>query len=122
MRRLVIAGRFDTMNDYIRENRSGWNGGNQMKHKNQMHVLAQIKRQLREPLHPPCIFHFRFYRSDKRTDPDNIMTFFTKVFLDALVQGGYLKNDGWRTVLGFTSKFLLDTPDRVVVEIEEEVT
>lgn len=119
MKRVVIKGRFGTMNQFILENRSGWNGGNSFKHRNQNEILRQLKHQLREPLETPIFIHFRYYRSDRRTDPDNIETFFHKVFLDALVQGGYIRNDGWTNVMGFHDRFYQDTPDRVVIEIEE---
>lgn len=123
MKRAVIKGEFSTMNEFIRENRSGWNAGNQMKHRNQMIILSQLRRQLRGPLEPPIFIHFRYYRRDRRTDPDNIETFFHKVFMDALVQGGYIRSDGWQTVMGFHDRFYIDSCEpKVIVEIEENFT
>lgn len=122
MKRIVIKGEFATMNEFIRENRSGWNAGNSLKHRNQARVLQQLKAQKLPKLKPPIFVHFRYYRKNRRVDPDNIETFFHKIFLDALVQGGYIQNDGWQTVLGFHDTFRVDSEPKVVVEIEEGVT
>ena len=123
MKRVVIKGEFSNMNEFIRENRSGWNAGNSLKHREQNRVLIQLRQQLRTmKLTPPLFIHFRYYRSNRRVDPDNIETFFHKIFMDALVQGDYIRNDGWQTVLGFHDRFYIDSDPKVVVEIEEEVS
>ena len=63
---------------------------------------------------------YRWYEKDRRRDPDNISSFGRKVFLDALVTCGVIKNDGWRNIVGFSDEFYVDPGNpRIEVEIQE---
>ena len=119
--KIYISGKLNTMNEFITANRSGYHVGNAMKHKNQNRILHQIRQQLKRPLKPPIFLDVEVFRGSKRIDPDNIATFFTKVFCDALVQGGYIRNDGWNVINGFCFHFYHDEPEMIVVNIEEDI-
>lgn len=43
-----------------------------------------------------AFFTFVHYESSKRRDPDNFAGGAQKVILDALVEGGFIRNDGWK--------------------------
>ncbi len=55
-------------------------------------------------LQPVGPSHFTFYvqEKNKRRDPDGFCFGCMKLIMDALVKHGYLPNDGWKHVLGFT--------------------
>lgn len=123
MRHIVISGVFPTLNEFIDKNRrrhGSWSAGNDMKQADQHNVAIQIRQQLKDALKEPVVIRFEYYRKNQRSDPDNIAGYFHKIFLDAMVQTGRLKNDGWKNVSGFSDSFYLDTGNpRVEVDIWE---
>lgn len=65
----------------------------------------------------PVKLAFRWYEPNKKRDLDNI-AFAKKFILDALVQNGVIKTDGWKGVTGFTDSFFVDNAPRIEVDIE----
>ncbi len=64
-------------------------------------------------------FAFVWYRSDRRTDPDNI-TAGQKFVFDGLVSAGVLRGDGWRYVRSIKHDFKVDKQNpRVEIVITE---
>lgn len=51
---------------------------------------------------------YNFFEPNTKRDKDNISGYFHKVFQDALVQAGIIKNDGWKCIRGFTDYFEVD--------------
>lgn len=63
--------------------------------------------------------HFTWLEKDRRRDPDNVCAGGRKIILDALVKGGFMKNDGWGNVLGWDDKWdVFPTRPGVRVKIE----
>lgn len=50
-------------------------------------------------------FAFHWLEPDRRRDPDNVSSGGRKIVLDGLVKGGYLKNDGWKNVRGWSDSW-----------------
>lgn len=65
---------------------------------------------------PPYHFIFRHYRSDKRTDPDNIAGGSCKIVLDQFQRSGLIKNDGWTQVKSIKHEFYQCNDDFTEVE------
>lgn len=121
---VVIEGKFPTMNEFIDANRVAkgrWNNGNQMKQRDQKIMVAQIKRQLKNlRIKNPVYLKYRFYEENRRRDLDNISGYFHKVFQDALVTAGILKDDSWNYIVGFSDEFEVDKKEpRIEIEICE---
>ena len=130
--KITIPGTFPGLNDFInadRVRRGSWSKGNQVKRENQEiianHILNFIRREKRRAgfhsrLKPPVVLHYTFYEPNRRRDLDNISGFFHKVFQDALVEVGLLKNDNWVNIIGFSDRFECDPANpRIEIEIEE---
>lgn len=112
----------------------GWNQsmdmarGNKIqaaKEKKQVENQIQIeaRHQLRRiKFKEPVIMRYEWYEPNKRRDKDNIACA-KKYVQDALVKGGYLKNDGWKDIEGFSDKFFVDAENPrvevVIMEVEE---
>ena len=63
---------------------------------------------------------YKFFCQNRKKDKDNISGYFHKIFQDALVQRGVIKNDGWANITGFSDEFYVDTKNpRVEVEVIE---
>ena len=72
-------------------------------------ISSYIKQQNLRPIEKyPVKIQFRFYCSDRRRDPDNLSSSSRKFILDALVNEGVLKDDGWKYIKGFSDDFYLD--------------
>lgn len=122
--KIIISGRFDTMNEFIKANRTGngrWNKGNQMKQRDQSLIAYQLRKQLKKSRITPKVFIFyHFFEKDKRRDMDNVSGYFHKIFQDALVQAGYLENDNWNYIIGFSDDFSVDSKNpRIEVKIRD---
>ena len=121
MVRVTIQGRFHGLNDFIAANRrsqGNWNAGNTMKQNDQktiMYALPRIRMSGR------LFLHYHFYEPNTRRDKDNISGYFHKVFQDALVAKGIIKNDGWKYIEGMADSFSVDRANpRIEVEIYGE--
>lgn len=125
MREIIIPCMFSSMNVWIEKNRirrGAWSAGNDMKQRDQKIVTGFIEKQIHAPLIEPVFIEFRYYCPDGRRDPDNVAGYFHKIFLDALVQTGRLKNDGFRNVYGFCDSFFLDKRNvRIEIIIHENM-
>lgn len=125
--KVVIPGVFPSLNEFIAANRvrrGDWSKGNDMKQTDQEIIKTYLRKArsmgFQSRLHPPVILNFTFYEPSRRRDPDNITGYFKKVFCDALVESGMLKNDNWVHIAGFSDRFECDPANpRIEVEIEE---
>lgn len=117
---LIIHGRLDNLNDYIKACRTNQYKGAHLKAKNENKVQAEIYEQLgRLRITRPVRMIYRWYEKDRRRDLDNISSFGRKVIQDALVDTRVLKNDGWKEIVGFSDEFFVDAHNpRIEVEIE----
>lgn len=117
---LIISGRLDNLNDYIRAIDVNRHEGSKLKKKNQNKVIAEIYEQLgRLRIKKPVVMRYRWYEKDRRRDLDNISSFGRKVIQDALVSTRVIENDGWKEIRGFSDEFYIDQKNpRIEVEIE----
>ena len=122
--RMIINGKFPSLNQFIDANRTGkghWNKGNKMKqdsqHEISAHILVQLKKvHIDRPVH----ISYDFYEPNKKRDLDNISGYFHKVFQDALVECGVIHNDSWHYITGFSDRFHVDSRcPRIEVLIQE---
>lgn len=121
MKKLTILGRLPGLNEYIAAERQHRQKAAKLKRDTEERVLWCAKVSLRGwKAKGPIIMHYTWYEPDRRRDKDNISAYGRKVIQDALVKGGYLKNDGWSDIEGFTDAFSVDRKrPRVEVVIEE---
>ena len=118
--KIVIPFTLPGLNDYIAAERQHRQKAAKMKREWQSHVLMILRRQLRRPLKEPVTMHYLWVEKDRRRDKDNISSFGRKVIQDALVQGHYLRNDGWNNIVRFSDDFTVDKArPRIVIEIKE---
>ena len=118
---LIIHGRLDNLNDYIKACRTNQYKGAHLKAKNENKVQAEIYEQFgRLRIKKPVRMHYRWYEKDRRRDLDNVSSFGRKLIQDALVQTHVLQNDGWKEIVGFSDEFFVDAGNpSIEVEIEE---
>ena len=118
---LIIHGRLDNLNDYIKACRTNQYKGAHLKAKNENKVQAEIYEQIgRLRITHPVRMSYRWYEKDRRRDLDNVSSFGRKVIQDALVETRVLRNDGWKEIIGFSDEFYVDKKNpRIEVEIEE---
>lgn len=120
--RIIVLGAFPGLNQFIDANRisrGSWNKGNAMKQRDQHLIASQLPRWHTDK---PVWISYTFYCPDRKKDPDNVSGYFHKVFQDALVQRGIIRDDSWRYIRGFTDDFYVDkAKPRVEVEITEVV-
>jgi Holliday junction resolvase RusA-like endonuclease len=119
--KVIIEGRFPSMNEFIEANRVHKQKGNKMKQANQDSIAWQIVSQLGKiHINNPVRLHYTFYEPNKKRDLDNISGFFHKVFQDALVNCGVIHNDSWHYIIGFSDEFDVDNRNpRIEVVIQE---
>lgn len=55
----------------------------------------------------PVTMEFTWHCKDDRKDPDNIC-FARKFILDGMVEAGFLKDDNWKCIVGFSDRFVVD--------------
>lgn len=125
---LVYKGRMPDLNDYlkgeriaIRKNDKFTTKGNAMKQEYQRKVVSALRSQLRGiHIDKPVKIHYDFYEQNKKRDQDNVSSFARKVIQDGLVEGGLLKNDGWKNITGSSELFYVDKDNpRIEVTIRE---
>ena len=119
---LIIHGRLDNLNDYIKALDTSRYKGSALKNENESKVLQEIYSQFgRLRIIKPVKMHYVWYEKDKRRDLDNVSSFGRKVIQDALVKSRVLQNDGWNEIKGFSDEFYVDSKNpRIEVLIEEE--
>lgn len=121
MKKLIIPGRLNNLNDYIAAERTNRHIAANMKKDDMETVLWACKGCLRGwKASGPVTMHYKWYEKDQRRDKDNISSYGRKVIQDALVKGKYLENDGWKQIIGFDDEFYVDKKlPRIEVDIEE---
>ena len=119
--RVIIPGRFPSLNEFIEANRTHKQKGNKMKQESQNLIslyLAQQHHKLH--IYGPVELHYSYYEPNKKRDLDNVSGYFHKVFQDSLVNCGVLINDSRHYITGFTDKFYVDNLNpRIEVVIKE---
>lgn len=120
--KLMIPGTLPGLNDLIGSSRGNRYGANADKHKAEARVLWAAKQCLKSWKARGSVYmRYTWYERDRRRDKDNVSGYGRKVIQDALVKGGYLRNDGWNEIAGFSDDFRVDkSRPRIEVEIEEE--
>ena len=117
--KVVIPGKFETLNAFIDKNRRGkgkWNSGNEMKRDDQRLIQYYLPRVKFKKI----FLEYHDFEPNARRDKDNVSGYFHKIFQDALVQKGIIQNDGWRNVEGWTDIFSIDQKNpRIEVTIRE---
>ena len=119
--KVIIEGRFPSLNEFIEANRAHKQKGNKMKSDDQNIISTYLLQQHRK-LHidKPVTLHYTFYELNKRRDLDNVSSYFHKVFQDALVMCGIIHNDSWQYITGFTDTFYVDSiRPRIEIVIKE---
>ena len=120
--RLVIYGRLPGLNEYIDAERKSRYKAAKLKSDAEQLVMVCARRDLRKwRAHDAVYMRYTWYERDRRRDKDNVSGYGRKVIQDVLVKGGYLHNDGWNEIAGFSDEFRVDkSHPRIEVEIEEE--
>ena len=124
---VIVPGCFAGMNEFISANRTGkgkWNKANTMKQQDQGTLIATLRPVLRQKgIRYPIYIRYHFYEPSARRDKDNISGYFHKIFQDARVVGGWLPDDSWDYISGFSDDFFVDKENpRSEIEIVETET
>lgn len=113
----TINGTLSGLNELIAANRKYWATGNKLKRRNMDIVKTAIYEsglngcKCREPEE----IYFYWYEKNQKRDKDNIASA-KKYILDAMIETGLIKNDGWKNVEGFKDRFEIDK-DKPRVEV-----
>lgn len=113
----TINGTLLGLNELIAANRKYWATGNKLKRRNMDIVKTAIYAsglngcKCREPVE----IYFYWYEKNQKRDKDNIASA-KKYILDAMIETGLIKNDGWKNVEGFKDRFEIDK-DKPRVEV-----
>lgn len=119
--KLTIWGTLPGLNEFIDANRRNYHAGAKLKKEAQYLVELSAKKCLKrwKPA-GPVFMRYVWFEPSKRRDKDNIAAGGRKIIQDALVESGYLKNDGWNDIVGFSDEFRIDKKEpRIEVDIEE---
>lgn len=119
--KLVIEGELPSMNQLINANKYSRYSGGALKNAWTARTGLAIKKQLGDQkLEGLYWFDFTWYRTSKRTDPDNIAGAGMKFIFDGCQKFNIMKNDGWKQVAGFSHSFKVDKENpRVEIEVKE---
>ncbi len=118
--KFTIPGRLPGLNEYITAERTNRYKGAVMKRQAEKTVIVAAKKLGKWRPDGPVRMVYNWFEPDRRRDKDNISSFGRKVIQDALVRGGWLKNDGWKEISGFEDRFFVDKNNpRIEVEIWE---
>lgn len=115
--KIIIPFTLPGLNDYISAERVHRQRAAMIKRRCDVAVRAAIAPQIKEPLFEPVYMKYAWIEKDRRRDKDNVSSYGRKVIQDALVKGGWLKNDGWANITGFSDSFAVDS-ERPRIEIE----
>lgn len=119
--KLTVWGRLPGLNEIIDADRRNYHAGAKLKKEAQFLVEMSARKCLKrwKPTRPVWMTYI-WYERDRRRDKSNVAAGGRKIIEDALVKQGYLKNDGWNDIAGFTDEFRVDKKEpRVEVIIEE---
>lgn len=115
----MIEGRMPGLNEYVAAERAHRLKAAKMKRRWQDAAAWAAMAQLGtwKPRTPVTISYL-WVEGDRRRDKDNVCAFGRKVIQDALVEAGYLPDDGWDEIAGFEDRFTVDKKrPRVVVTV-----
>lgn len=111
------------LNNYILGlNKSRWNGLAFKKEQTSL-VAAEVRKLVNKGIEFqkndfPLDFEFHWYTKNKRKDKDNIV-FAKKFIFDGMIEGGLIKNDGWKEIGSFTDVVSVDKDNpRVEIKIK----
>lgn len=120
--KLTIWGTLPGLNDFIDANRRNYHAGAKLKKEAQYMVEVSARKCLKRwKASGPVFMHYVWFEPSKRRDKDNIAAGGRKIIQDALVSAGYLKNDGWANIVGFTDEFAVNKGNPHIEVVIEEV-
>ena len=121
MYKVVIPGKFESLNKYLSELSKHPVAGNRMKQRDEHICITYIRQALKgTKLKTPIIIHYGFFEQNAKRDRLNIASYCDKVFCDALQKAGNLHNDNCNSVYNITHEFFIDQRNpRIEVVIEE---
>ena len=121
MYKIVIPGRFESLNKYLSELSRHPIAGNKMKQRDENICVTYIRQALKNTkLKTPIVIHYGFYEQNTKRDRMNVFSYVDKVFQDSLQKAGNLANDNWHSVFNTTHDFYLDAKNpRIEIVIEE---
>lgn len=119
--KLIIPGRLPSMNEYIDAERSNRYAAAKIKKTSMNTVVKAARTSLGDwEAEASVRMDYLWIEPNMRRDKDNVSSYGRKVIQDALVEGGYLPNDGWRNVDSFSDSFAVDAENpRIEVTITE---
>ena len=119
--KFIIPDRLPGLNEYIDAERNNRYQAAKLKADAEQLVLASARKYLRGwKAKGPVVMHYLWVEKDRRRDKDNVSGYGRKVIQDALVKGGYLKNDNWACIASFDDAFAVDKAHpRIEIEINE---
>lgn len=117
---IEIPGTLPGLNELIAAERAHRQKGAELKRKSEMIVLSRMKSLGKWRAKGPVRMIYFWYEPNRRRDKDNISAFGRKIIQDALVKGGYIRNDGWSDIDGFEDRFFVDKKNpRIIIQIYE---
>ena len=119
IRKIIIPGRLPGLNEYIKACGRHYMQAARMKSDSKQLVAQHLHSQLKHrPLQCPVKLHYRYFEPNRKRDLSNITGYFHKIFEDTLVSEGYIPDDGWDGISGFTDSFEVDSENpRVEITI-----
>ena len=120
--RLVIQGRFPSLNDYVSAERASKKYAASMKRRETKRVSQAARALMRTArgelirFENPVVVSFKWVEPNARRDIDNI-AFAHKFILDGLVDAGVLEGDSRKHVVGLQDDFPQPDPDNPRVEV-----
>lgn len=119
--KLIIPGRLPGMNEYIDAERRNRYAAAKIKKTSMDTVIKAARTSLGDWAAEASVrMDYLWIEPNMRRDKDNVSSYGRKIIQDALVEGGYLPNDGWRNVDGFSDTFAVDADNpRIEVTITE---
>lgn len=119
--KLIIPGRLPGMNEYIDAERRNRYAAAKIKKTSMDTVVKAARTSLGDWAAESSVrMDYLWIEPNMRRDKDNVSSYGRKAIQDALVEGGYLPNDGWRQVESFSDSFAVDKKNpRIEVTITE---
>ena len=123
MGKIVINGQLTTLNQYINAERRNRYIAGSIKKKETKRCADSALQYLEDnpdvKIEFPANIHIKWYRENKRSDPDNI-AFAIKFIFDGLMEAGLLENDNWVNIKRIEHDFEIDKNNpRVEVYFKE---
>jgi len=114
----IIETRLPSLNEVIKDNRSGWQVAAERKRELEevigYYIIAARRRGTLRPIDEPVVIEIEWHESTKKCDVDNIQSA-QKFILDALQKQGILINDNRKYVKQIYHQVVDDEKDFVIV-------